>query len=108
MLNRSRVGPACAGAILVMPALVRAAGRAPAPPPVQATTLRAYDGRTMEAFELLEVRNGAHEALTVPAVQDAVVDWFNEIDVRGRQLQAPPPRFTSVEEASRVAPPGNR
>lgn len=54
----------------------------------------------------LEVANGVHEMLTVPAVQDVVVDWFRAVDVRGRQIAAPPPHFASIEEAA--APPRQR
>jgi len=57
----------------------------------------------------LEVANGVHEMLTVPAVQDAVVDWFLGADVRGRHVVAPPPRFATVEEAAAPydrGPPG--
>jgi hypothetical protein len=52
----------------------------------------------------LEVANAVHEMLTVPVVQDVVVDWFRAVDVRGRQIAAPPPRFASVEEAAAPAP----
>src|SRR5215207_4936661 len=35
---------------------------------------------------LLDVENAAHEALPVPAVQDAVVDFLRGADVRGRRI----------------------
>ena len=54
----------------------------------------------------LEVANAVHEMLTVPAVQDVVVDWFRAVDVRGRPIAAPAPRFASVDEAA--APPPQR
>lgn len=56
----------------------------------------------------LEVENTAHEALTVPAVQDVVVDFFRDADVRGRHIAAPPPRFASVEDAAAPVPPRGR
>ncbi len=55
---------------------------------------------------LLDVEYAAHEALTVPAVQDLVVDFLRGVDVRGRRIAAAPPRFATVEEALR--PPGPR
>ncbi|MGH9867673.1 MAG: alpha/beta fold hydrolase [Candidatus Polarisedimenticolia bacterium] len=56
----------------------------------------------------LDVENAAHEALTVPAVQDVVVEFFRGGDVRGRSIAASPPRFLSVEEASRPQPQRGR
>jgi hypothetical protein len=53
----------------------------------------------------LEVENAAHEALTVPAVQDVVVDFFRGSDVSGRHIVAPPPRFASVADAAAPVPP---
>lgn len=48
----------------------------------------------------LEVENAVHEALPVPAVQDVVVEWFRGVDVRGRRLAVPPPRFATIEAAA--------
>lgn len=49
----------------------------------------------------IEVEHAAHEALPVPGVQDAVVDFFRGVDVRGRRLSAPRPRFVTIAEALR-------
>jgi hypothetical protein len=56
----------------------------------------------------LEVANAAHEMLTVPAVQDVVVEWYRGVDVRGRQIDVPSPRFASVEEAAAPTPQGRQ
>jgi pimeloyl-ACP methyl ester carboxylesterase len=52
----------------------------------------------------LDVENAAHEALPVPAVQDAVVDFLRGTDVRGRRIVAPAPHFPTVEEALQPQP----
>lgn len=48
---------------------------------------------------VLEIENAAHEALTVPAVQDAVVDFLGGTSLRDRPLTAAVPRFASIAEA---------
>ena len=57
---------------------------------------------------LLEAVNVAHEALTVPAVQDIVLDFLRGTDVRNRKITVPPPHFLTLTEAlsapSRRAP----
>ena len=52
----------------------------------------------------IEVEHAAHEALPVPAVQDAVVDFFRGVDVRERRLSAPRPRFVTITEALQDRP----
>jgi len=57
---------------------------------------------------LLEVKNAAHEALPVSAVQDLVVDWFHGDDVRERRIAVAPPRFVTVEVAVASVPQPGR
>jgi pimeloyl-ACP methyl ester carboxylesterase len=52
---------------------------------------------------VLEIENAAHEALTVPAVQDAVVDFLAGKSVRDRRLTAAVPHFASIAEALQPA-----
>jgi len=47
----------------------------------------------------LIAENGWHETLSASVVQDAVVDFFRGIDVRGRRLELAPTRFLSIDEA---------
>jgi pimeloyl-ACP methyl ester carboxylesterase len=47
-----------------------------------------------------EVENAPHEALPLPPVQSAVVDWFRGTDIRERRLAVPRPRYLPVEEAA--------
>lgn len=56
----------------------------------------------------LEVGNAAHEALTLPAVQDVVVDFLGGKDVRRRRIAAAPPHFATLAEALQAAPRGVR
>ena len=51
----------------------------------------------------LIAENGWHETLSAPVVQDAVVDFFRGIDVRGRRLALAPTRFLSIDEAKSAA-----
>jgi pimeloyl-ACP methyl ester carboxylesterase len=60
--------------------------------------------RGLTNAELFEIENGVHEALPVPAVQDAVVDFFRGLDVRGRHLSAPRPRYSTIVEALQATP----
>ena len=53
---------------------------------------------------LIEVGNVAHEALTVGAVQDVVVDFLRGTDVRGRQISGARPHYLTVNEAVQPAP----
>jgi pimeloyl-ACP methyl ester carboxylesterase len=52
---------------------------------------------------LLEVSNVAHEALTVGAVQDVIVDFLRGTDVRGRQITGSRPHYLSITEALQPA-----
>lgn len=65
-------------------------------PPSQAEEVRYGFRHGMH----LVVENGGHETLPLPAVQDAVVDFFKGDDVGGRSLRAAPIEFLSVEEAA--------
>jgi pimeloyl-ACP methyl ester carboxylesterase len=47
----------------------------------------------------LDVENAAHEALTIPSVQDVVVDFFSGKDVRGRRVRADSPHFLTLDES---------
>jgi hypothetical protein len=60
--------------------------------------------RGLRNTELIEIENAVHEALPVPAVQDAVVDFFRGMDVRGRRLAATRPRFATIVEALQSTP----
>lgn len=53
---------------------------------------------------VLDIENARHEALTISAVQDLVVDFFRGSDVRGRSLSAPSPNFPNVADALKPAP----
>jgi hypothetical protein len=48
---------------------------------------------------VLEVENAAHEALTLPAVQDVVVGFLGGTDMRRRRIAAPMPHFATIAEA---------
>jgi hypothetical protein len=39
---------------------------------------------------VLDVENAAHDALPIPTVQDAVLDFLRGADVRGRLATTPP------------------
>lgn len=54
--------------------------------------------------DILEIGNAAHEALTVPAVQDVVVDFLAGADVGRRRLVAAMPHFATIVEALQAAP----
>jgi pimeloyl-ACP methyl ester carboxylesterase len=53
---------------------------------------------------VLEVENAAHEALTVPAVQDVVVGFLSGTDMRRRRIAAPMPHFATIAEALQATP----
>ena len=53
---------------------------------------------------VLEVQNTAHEALTVPGVQDVVVEFLSGADVRKRRIAAATPHFPTIAEALQAAP----
>ena len=55
---------------------------------------------------MLEVANVAHEALTVAAVQDVVVEFLRGADVRNRQINAARPHYLTIAEA--LSPPARR
>jgi len=48
----------------------------------------------------LVVENAGHETLPIPAVQDAVVDFFEGADVSGRWITSGPGTFLTIEEAA--------
>jgi pimeloyl-ACP methyl ester carboxylesterase len=60
--------------------------------------------RGLGSAAVLEVENAAHEALTVPAVQDVVVGFLSGTDVRGRRIAAPMPHFATIAEALQATP----
>lgn len=54
---------------------------------------------------LLDVHNAPHEALTVPAVQDAIVAFLEGQAVSSLHLEAEPPRFPTLQAALSPAQP---
>jgi hypothetical protein len=60
--------------------------------------------RGLANAEMIEIENAAHEALPVPAVQDAVVDFFTGVDLRGRRISAPKLKFATIAEALLASP----
>jgi pimeloyl-ACP methyl ester carboxylesterase len=65
-------------------------------PPAQAEEVRYGFSHGVH----LVVANGGHETLPLPAVQDAVVDFFRGADVGGRSLTSGPIAFLTIEEAA--------
>jgi len=65
----------------------------------------AHDvARGFRGAAVLEVENAAHEALTVPAVQDVVVGFLSGGDVSRRRIAAPMPHFATIAEALQATP----